>query len=164
VKVWRRGEGFTVGAKSTGCGPVVIQDSFMSLVIPPWGLPPIVSDSWHTDGIQGYDGNAVTVSNVTVDFRQAVNGTAPFFYPVNQGNTRATVDHLLVMGGGFPFRLGTPGTVKGLKILDRSWSYGPIDVKCSLVSSWEAKRVTVDTAVWRTTDVADQPCNTEGGT
>ena len=66
------------------------------------------------------------------------------------------------MGGGYSFRDGMPSTVTGLRIQQGTWGYGPIDVKCSVMSAWEAKRVTVD-AGYRVTVVGDQPCNTEGG-
>ena len=38
---------------------------------------------------------------------------------------------LIVEGGGYAFRLGMPGNVQGLNIINNSWYYGPIDVKCS---------------------------------
>ena len=47
---------------------------------------------WHSDGVQGYDGNAVTVDKFTVRFSEANCGTAPFFYPHSQGNIRADLD------------------------------------------------------------------------
>ena len=104
VKIWRRSEGFRDGGVSEGCGPVRIFNSFAKIVIPQGRC------DLHADGIQGYDGPPLTVSNTTVDFYGASCGTAPFFVP-RQGNTRATVDRLLVMGGGYPFRLGVKGSV-----------------------------------------------------
>ena len=41
------------------------------------------------------------------------------------------------MGQGFPFRLGVPGSVSGLNIVDGSWEYGPVDVNCSAVVELE---------------------------
>ena len=120
VKIWRRGEGFRVGGRSAGCGPVRIEDSFAKISIPP-GCP----GDPHSDGIQGVDGPPLTVVNVTIDFREAACGTAPFFVPDQQGNTTATVDGLLVMGGGSTFRLGVPGSVRGLSIVDGSWGCLP---------------------------------------
>jgi hypothetical protein len=159
VKVWRRGEGFFVSGDVFGCDPVHIEDSFASLVIPPQFCGPGTED-WHTDGIQGYGGDDVYVRNVTIDSREADCGTAPFFYP-DQGNKTAHVDRLLVMGGGYPFRLLRPGEVRGLRIVDRSWVYLPIDVTCWQVTSWEAKIVTIDSQ-YQPTVVRDQPCNTSG--
>ena len=83
--------------------------------------------------------------NVTIDFVEDLcGGTAPFFVPSGQGNTSAEVNGLLVKGGGASFRMGVPGSVRGLKIVDRSWYYSAVDVKCSALSFWEAQRVTID--------------------
>jgi hypothetical protein len=136
VKIWRRSEGFRVGGHSAGCGPVRIERSFAKIVIPPGRC------DLHADGIQGYDGPALTIADTTVDFTDADCGTAPLFVPSDQGNTSLTVDGLLLDGGGFPFRMGVPGTVAGLRIVDRSWGYGPIAVTCSLVRGWDARVVT----------------------
>jgi hypothetical protein len=138
VKIWRREEGFRVGGRSGGCGPVRIEDSFASISIPP-GCP----GDPHADGIQAVDGPPLTVVNVTIDFREAGCGSSPFFVPEQQGNTTVAVDRLLVMGGGATFRLGVPGSVRGLSIVDGTWSYFPVDVKCELLSSWDARLVEI---------------------
>jgi hypothetical protein len=152
VKIWRLGEGFRVSGQSIGCDPVRIEDSFASIVVPAGDC-----DDSHADGIQGYDGPRLTVTNTTIDFREAACGTAPFFVPDGQGNTSATVDRLLVLGGGFPFRLGVTATVSGLSIADGSWSYAPLDVKCELMKRWSARIVTVDRR-YAVSTVRDQPC------
>jgi hypothetical protein len=154
VKIWRREEGFRDGGKSNGCGPVRIQDSYAKISIPP-GCP----GNPHSDGLQGYDGPPLTVTNDTIDFREAMCGTAPFFVPQDQGNTTATVDRLLVMGGGAAFRDGVPGSVRGLKIVNHSWFYFPVDVRCSLLSAWDAKRVTINADYRITRIVSTQHCN-----
>ena len=79
VEMWRRAEGFRVGGNSWNCGPVRIEDSFVSIADPP-NAPEL-----HPDGIQAYDGPPFTVVNTTIDFRKAPYGTAPFFAPANQG-------------------------------------------------------------------------------
>jgi hypothetical protein len=157
-------DGFRVGGDSSGCGPVTIQDSFISV------RPPVTCGDWHGDGIQGYDGPHVNVLNVTIDMDATeCGGTAPFFVPSGQGNTSATVDRLLIAGpnGNYSFRLGVPGTVDHLRIEDRSWSYGPLDVKCSVMSAWEAKIVgpvvRTNSGYQEPATLRDQPCNTEGG-
>jgi hypothetical protein len=137
VKIWRRAEGFRLGGRSAGCGPIRIESSFAKIVIPDGHCES------HADGIQGYDGPALTVVNTTIDFNEAACGTAPFFVPDGQGNTSAAVSNLLLMGGGIPFRLGVQGTVAGLSIVDRSWAYAPVDVNCSLVDGWDARIVTI---------------------
>ena len=134
VKIWHRAEGF----RASGCGPVRVEDSFALIT------PPRPCGDWHGDGLQGYDGDAVEVRNVTLELDDTTcDGTAPFFVPSGQGNTSVDVDGLLVMGGGYPFRLGVPGKVTGLKIADDSWAFGPVDVRCSALSEWEAEIVEV---------------------
>ena len=127
-------EGFRVGGDSAGCGPVVIEDSYVHVI------PPDVCNDWHGDALQGYDGPAVTVRNTVLRLTasRGCGATAPFFYPSGQGNTHADIDGLVVDGGGYPFRLGTTGTVRNLHIIDNSWGYGPISVACRLLSSWQA--------------------------
>jgi hypothetical protein len=159
VKINGYPEGFRVGGKGAfACGPVTIEDSFARIVAP----SPTCGD-WHGDGIQGYDGPALTARNNTLELveRSGCGGTAPFFYPRNQGNTSITVDRLLVMGGGYSFRNGMPGTVRGLRIMERAGWYGPIDVRCSVMSVWEAQIVRVSGYV--PTFVRTAPCNTESG-
>lgn len=127
-------EGFRVGGRSLGCDPVLIEDSYVRVV------PPDPCGDWHGDALQGYDGVALTIIDSVLVFEndETCLGTAPFFYPSDQGNTSVFVDGLLVAGGGYPFRLGMPGTVTNLQIVDRSWGYGPSLVRCSLVDTWRA--------------------------
>lgn len=156
VKVWRAGDGPRMSYRPEGCGPVTIEDSFISVTQA--GNP-----AWHTDGLQAYYGSHLNVRNVTIDARGDRYGTsAAFFYP-NQFNESATVDGLLLLGGAYSFRLGEPSTVKGLRIVDKSWLFGPLDVKCSVVSSWDASIVNVDANYQVTNTVRSQPCNTNGG-
>lgn len=154
VEINDRSEGFRVSGTSFGCGPVTIANSFERIT------PPDPCGDWHGDGIQSYGGDAVTVRNVTIDMRTSgCYGTAPFFRPAGQENTGpATVDRMLVMGQGFPFRLAMAGSVTGLKIVDGSWIFGPVDVDCSALSSWEAKVVDIDSNYAVTSVVRDQPC------
>jgi hypothetical protein len=70
---------------------------------------------------------------------------------------------LLVQGGSFAFRLGMPGAVNGLRVVLRSWTFGPIDVKCSVVREWDAQIVTIGSDYQPTGIVQRQPCDTEGG-
>jgi hypothetical protein len=157
VEITGRSEGFRVSSAGE-CGPVTIEDSFVKIVPPPG------CGDWHGDGIQGYGGAAVTVRNTTIDMRTSgCYGTAPFFRPAGQGNVGpATIDGLLVMGQGYPFRLGTSGTVNGLRVVEGSWIFGPVDVDCSRISQWEAKRVTIDANYRVTSTGADIPCSGTG--
>lgn len=150
-------EGFRVGGRASGCGPVLIEGSWARVVRPD------ECGDWHGDGIQGYDGPALTVRRTSLILDESgCGGTAPFFYPAGQGNTSVDIDGLLIDGGGYGFRLGTPGTVRGLAIVKDSWYYGPINVRCSALSGWQADIVTVS-ADGDTTPVRPQSCNTEGG-
>ena len=157
VELTGRSEGFRVSSAGD-CGPVAIEDSFVKIV------PPSPCGDWHGDGIQSYGGDAVTVRNTTIDMRTSgCTGTAPFFRPSGQGNRGdATIDRLLVMGQGYSFRLGTPGTVNGLRIVDGSWIFGPVDVDCAQVSQWDAKRVTIDANYQVTSTGSDIPCTGSG--
>jgi hypothetical protein len=152
VKIWRRAEGFRVGGRSGGCGPVRIEGSFAKIVIPDGHCES------HADGIQGYDGPPVTVVDTTIDFREASCGTAPVFVPDGQGNTSATFDNVLLLGGGIPFRVGVPAKVHRLSIGNRSWDYAPVDVNCSLVQHWDARIVTVTDAYKIARTVRKQRC------
>ena len=155
VEITHRSEGF----RASSCGPVIVRDSYALIT------PPQPCGDWHGDGLQGNGGHKVTVRNVTLVLDiTGCGGTAPFFVPANQGNDTVDIDHLLVQGGGYPFRLGVPGPVKGLRVVNNSWAFGPIDVKCSVVSPWEAKIVNIDANYAVTSTVRDQPCNTESGT
>jgi hypothetical protein len=134
VEITHRSEGF----RASGCGPVRVEDSFAYIT------PPHPCGDWHGDGLQGYEADAITVRNVTLELNiVGCGGTAPFFVPAGQNNTSVDVDRLLVKGGGYPFRLGVRGTVTGLKIANGSWAFGPVDVVCSGVGKWDAEVVDV---------------------
>ncbi|MEU4384389.1 hypothetical protein [Promicromonospora sp. NPDC023805] len=130
-------EGIRVGAEQ--CGDVVIERTFVRIT------PPDTCADWHGDGIQGYGGGSVTVRQTRIIMveREGCYGTGPFFYPSGQGNTSLTIDGLLVEGGGYPFRAGAPGTVRDLQVVRGSWGYGPVDVLCSALTTWQANVVTV---------------------
>jgi len=146
-------EGFRAQGKSA-CGGVGIYDSYVRVVSPD------VCTDWHGDGIQGYGGGALTVRKTVIDFVDTNNcgGTAPFFYP-DQDNTSVDIDGLVVSGGGYPFRLGTPGTVRNLYVVDRSWVFGPLDVRCNLVTQWQASTATLNSA-GQPVVVRNLPCTT----
>lgn len=134
-------EGFRVGSVDA-CGRVVIKDSFAT-VTPPRNCDDI---DWHGDTLQGYGGGALKIRNtrLVLENLPSCGGTAPFFYPDGENNTSVDVDGLIVEGGGYPFRLGMPGKVRNLKIVQGSFEFGPIDVICGLVSVWDAAIVTLD--------------------
>ncbi len=134
VKLDGVSEGFRIAGGDVGCGPVLIEDSWVQ-VDPTVGCDRPGVD-WHGDGLQGYWGVPVTVRNSTITITRTAycQGTAAFFYP-DQYNVSATIENVLLSGGAYVFRLGTPGSVSGLKIVDDSWEYGPVDVtSCSRVT------------------------------
>lgn len=129
VKIDGPSEGFRVGGSDYGCGPVTIQESFVN--VEPYAecasgsLP---DNTWHGDAIQGYMGPELTLRDTYIRVGAVANcwGTAGFFYPSGQGNSKATVENVLIEGGGYAFRLEMPGSVSGLKIVDDAWHYGPV--------------------------------------
>jgi hypothetical protein len=160
VEIWKRGEGF----RASDCGPVTVTDSFAYIE----GDTPDCGRDLHSDGVQGYYAKGMTLRNATIVFGNDC-GTSPYYIgygrgypsepPINTGTY--TVDRLLVAGGGYVFRQGVPGSVTGLRIVDDSWVYGPIDSACSDISPWEAKIVTVDAGYRITGVVRNQRCDTE---
>ena len=153
-------EGFRVGGQPS-CSTTTITNTFVRIQAPD------VCRDWHGDGVQGYGGGPLVVRNVVIDFQErgGCGGTAPFFYPSgsHQGNTGpVTIDRLVVRGGGYSFRNGHAGRITNLHIVDGSWGYGPLNVKCSVVSPWQASLSRVD-AAWIPTAIRALPCNTEDG-
>lgn len=151
-------EGLRAAGVDYGCGPVNVESSFIRVT------SPTVCNDWHGDGIQGYYGDRLTVRNsvVIMEENNGCWGTAAFFYPHSQGNTSLDVDGLIVSGGGYPFRNGMPATVKNLHVLDGTWGYGPIDVKCSAVSTWQANVSRLD-AAGQPVPIRPIACSMEGG-
>lgn len=156
VEMYGVPEGYRVGGRSMGCGPTKIVQSYAHV------SSPDVCNDWHGDGIQGYDGPRLVVRKVRLilDESDGCGGTAPFFWPARQGNSTARIRGLLVEGGGISFRMNTPGSAEGIRIVDRSWYYNPIDVLCSALSSWEAKIVRLDDK-GQPVIRRNQRCNTE---
>ena len=156
VEIINRGEGF----RASDCGPVRIENSYASVL----GDDPGCDRSLHSDGLQGFNARGLELENATLVFGNEC-GTSPFFIGAsprpNTGNY--TIDHLLVRGAGYSFRMGVRGSVTGLRIVKNSWEYGPMDVKCSAIGEWEAKIVTVDSDYQVKGEGRKQPCNTGGG-
>jgi hypothetical protein len=159
VKIDGLPEGFRVGGPDQ-CQRVLIRDSFARIV-----APDRCTTDWRGDALQGHEGPKVIVRNVTLHLvdRPDCPGSAAFLYPGGRGNTYADIDGLLVRGGRYPFWLGTPGVVRGLRIGSGSWMFVPIGVRCSLVTAWEAKVVDVSANYQPTRLVRRQSCNTEAG-
>ncbi|GGN33393.1 hypothetical protein FHR83_001644 [Actinoplanes campanulatus] len=149
-KVINRIEGFRAGGSSSaGAGPIVIEDSFVQLAVPP-GL--CASEDPHGDGVQGYGGPHITLRHNTIDQRQDDCPTAPIFIPDGQGNNGGVVDDNLLAGGGYALRLGGGqfSSVTGNKIVQGTAAYGPVEVTCSEIGEWGGNAVvTYDWATGR---------------
>lgn len=153
IEVDGRGE----GPRLSDCGPVTLEDSFIKIRGADPGTPEC--EQVHSDGVQAVAGVGATARNNTIVFETPC-GTSPWFVvnpSVNKGNYK--IDRLLVSGGGFSFRQQVAGSVTGLRIVSRSWVFGPLDeMDCSVLSPWEAKLVTIDSRYRVTRVVRDQPC------
>jgi hypothetical protein len=189
VEIVNRGEGYH---SAVGCGTlpssIRVEDSFTYINSGPW---PDCPGDLHSDGYQSYRARGATFVNNTLVFG-TLCGTSPYYagYGYGQsscaGQPRNTcpaessfnsgvynVDRMLVAGGGYTYRHQTPGYVRGLRIVNNGWRFGPIDNRCSVLSPWEAKIVNIDVApgpnqtfpadaAYRVTSVVrDQPCNSE---
>jgi hypothetical protein len=151
VQVTNRSEGVRDGDSA----PLRIEDSFIQAV------RPASCGDWHGDALQGYgSGGGLVLRNVYFGLIEGgCGGTAPFFYPGRDNTGTVDADRVVVQGGGYSFRMSVPGSVTNLHIAD-DWGYGPISVKCSVVSPWSAWVSTLD-ANYQPTPIRTQPCNTE---
>lgn len=134
-------EGFRVGSVDA-CGRVVIKNSY-ARIVPPYHCDDV---DWHGDSLQGYGGGNLKIRNtrLVLDNNAQCGGTAPFFYPDGENSGSVDVNGLIVEGGGYPFRLGMPGHIRNLKIVQGSFAFAPVSVICDLVSVWDAQIVTLD--------------------
>jgi hypothetical protein len=156
IEVDGRGE----GPRLSDCGPVTLEDSFIKIHGADPGTPEC--EAVHSDGIQAVAGVGGTARNNTI-IMQTYCGTSPWFVAANHdGNTgRYDIDRLLVGGGGFSFRQGRPGKITGLRVIDDSWVYGPLDdMLCGALSPWDAKLVRTDSRYRITRVVRSLRCDT----
>ena len=151
-------EGLRASGAPEGCEYVRVEDSYISVRRPEQDC-----QEWHGDSFQGYMGPTVelrqTVLVLDGDISNDCAGTAPFFYP-DQGNADAVIDGLVVKGGTYSFRLQTPATIKNLYVVRDAWQYGPLDVNCELVTSWDAYLTTLGSD-GQPTAVETLPCDNE---
>ena len=139
--------GFSDGFRISGSN-VLIEDSYVVLC----------SDdpNDHSDGIQVYgaaNGTNITIHHNTIDQRPVNNGgaTAPIFIPNDTSNQRnryvtVSVTDNVVAGGGFSLRVfgdlpWTALAISGNKIVSNTWAYGPVDVTCTHIRSWNNNSV-----------------------
>ena len=153
IEVDGRGE----GPRLSDCGTVAIEDSFIRIKGAEWGSPQC--DQVHSDGVQAVAGRGATATNNTIVMVNPC-GTSPWFVVNPSVNTgHYNIDKLLVSGGGYSFRQQVSASVRGLRIVDRAWYYGPLDeMDCSVIAPWDAKTVNIDANYQVTGVVRDQPC------
>jgi hypothetical protein len=143
VELYKRGEGY----RGSDCGPITVEDSFAYII---GGAYPDACEDWHSDGFQAFHARGATFENNTIIFGTHC-GTSPWFAgyggddpEVPSPNTGSyNVDRMLVAGAGYVFRQHLPGSVTGLRIVNNSWVIGPYSNRCSVISPWEAKLVTL---------------------
>ncbi len=149
VLVQGHSDGFRVSGDD-----VRIRDSFVKLCSNPGD---------HSDGIQAYNGGTgLLFQHNTVDQRAAEHITAPIFL-VDEKSRDVVVTDNLVMGGTFSIQVRNAGgrqVVRGNKLVDRSWVYGPVDSECGRTDWAGNELVTID-ADYRVTSIVG-PLRCEG--
>ncbi|MEV8637384.1 right-handed parallel beta-helix repeat-containing protein [Streptosporangium sp. NPDC051023] len=133
LHIRNHGDGFRVGGDN-----VVIHDSFVRLCSNP---------DDHSDGIQTYGGGKGLIFNHnTVDQRGVKDITAPIFL-TDPRIENAVVTNNLVMGGTYSIQLRNGRgklVMRGNKLVDKSWVYGPVDSDCGKIDWADNTLVTID--------------------
>lgn len=142
VRVRGYSDAFRIGGSN-----ILIEDSYVT----------VCSDDPenHSDGIQAYGASGatnITIRHNVIDQRSAKYGVnAPIFIPndkstqLNQGISVSVTDNVLA-GGGYSLQLmgdlnWTGLAVTGNKIVNKSWSFGPLWVTCNHINSWSNNAV-----------------------
>ncbi|GAA1610366.1 hypothetical protein GCM10009733_003200 [Nonomuraea maheshkhaliensis] len=133
VLVQGHSDGFRVSGDD-----VEIRDSFVRLCSRPGD---------HSDGIQAYNGGkGLLFHHNTVDQREAEHITAPIFL-VDEKSEDVTVTDNLIMGGTYSLQVRNARgrqVVRGNKLVDKSWVYGPTDSECGRTEWAGNELVTID--------------------
>ncbi|MEU1879486.1 hypothetical protein ABZ470_19395 [Streptosporangium sp. NPDC020072] len=147
LHVRNHGDGFRVGGDD-----VVIRDSFVRLCSNP---------DDHSDGIQTYGGGkGLVFSHNTVDQRGVKDITAPIFL-TDPRIVDAVVTDNLVMGGTYSIQLRNGRgrlVMRGNKLVDGSWVYGPVDSECEKIDWADNTLVTIDSEYRVTSTVGPLKC------
>ncbi|MFF0309417.1 DUF4082 domain-containing protein [Streptosporangium sp. NPDC004379] len=148
VHVRGHGDGFRASGDD-----VTIRDSYVDLCSNPGD---------HSDGIQTYNtGKNLTFHHNTVDQRHAKDITAPIFLTDDQ-IVNATVTDNLIMGGTYSIQLKNARgqlVVRGNRLVDHSWVYGPVEADCAKIDWSGNSLVTIDQNYRVTSTVAPLPCH-----
>ncbi|MFJ2028469.1 hypothetical protein [Streptosporangium sp. NPDC087985] len=147
VHIRGHGDGFRASGDD-----IVIRDSYVDLCSNPGD---------HSDGIQTYNtGRGLIFDHNTVDQRHAKDITAPIFLTDKQ-IVDAVVTNNLVMGGTYSIQLRNGHgklVVRGNKLVDRSWVYGPVDSECKAIDWADNWLVTIDENYRITSTVGPLAC------
>jgi hypothetical protein len=143
--------GHSDGFRASG-DDIAIRDSYVHLCSRPGD---------HSDGIQTYmTGRGLLFHHNTVDQRDAEDITAPIFI-TDPGAVDVSVIDNLVMGGTYSIQVkNARGTVvvRGNKLVDHSWVYGPVEADCSSIDWSGNTLVTIDDDYRVTSTVGPLAC------
>jgi hypothetical protein len=149
VLVRGHGDGFRASGDD-----IVIRDSYVHLCSNPGD---------HSDGVQTYNtGSGLVIDHNTIDQRDARDITAPLFL-TDDGLADVTVTDNLVMGGTYSIQLKNAHgrqVVRGNKLVDRSWVYGPVEADCHSITWSGNSLVTIDDDYRVTSTVGPLACQT----
>ncbi|MGR6912906.1 hypothetical protein ACU635_01465 [[Actinomadura] parvosata] len=147
VLVQGHGDGFRFSGDD-----VEIRDSYVKLCSRPGD---------HSDGIQAYNGGkGLLFHHNTVDQRGVKDITAPIFL-VDGKSRDVTVTDNLVMGGTYSIQVRNASgkqIVRGNKLVDGSWVYGPVDSECAKTEWAGNELVTIDESYRVTSIVGPLEC------
>ncbi|WP_433250279.1 hypothetical protein ACQPYK_03885 [Streptosporangium sp. CA-135522] len=147
VHIRGHGDGFRASGDD-----VVIQDSYVDLCSNPGD---------HSDGIQTYNtGRGLVFDHNTVDQRHAKDITAPIFL-VDEQIVDAVITNNLIMGGTYSIQLRNGRgklIMRGNKLVDKSWVYGPVDSECKAIDWADNSLVTIDDRYRVTSTVGPLAC------
>lgn len=134
VAIVDRTEGFRVGgASDAGCGPTLIERSYVRAV------PPRPCGDWHGDALQGYDAPPLTIRDSTLILAPSggCGGSSAFFYgsAEQNGNAPIVVRNLLVAGGSPVYRPDTPHDTQGLRVVQGGSPLGD-PFTCNRATRW----------------------------
>ncbi|MGW3351231.1 hypothetical protein ACWDA3_48710 [Nonomuraea rubra] len=109
----------------------------------------------HSDGIQAYNGGkGLLFHHNTVDQREAKDITAPIFLVDTKSRDVVVTDNL-VMGGTYSIQVRNAGgkqVVRGNKLVDKSWVYGPVDSECGR-TEWAGNELVIIDENYRVTSI-----------
>ncbi|WP_406319171.1 hypothetical protein OHA77_17890 [Streptosporangium sp. NBC_01639] len=147
VLIRGHGDGFRASGDD-----IVIRDSYVDLCSNPGD---------HSDGIQTYNtGKGLIFDHNTVDQRHAKDITAPIFL-VDKQIVDAVITDNLVMGGTYSIQLRNGRgklIMRGNKLVDKSWVYGPVDSECKMIDWADNWLVTIDANYRITSTVGPLTC------